>query len=66
VGAILCRGKRTVSRVLETIGLGQAKQYSNYYRLLNPCRLEWISRSTNFIIDASGIIKSRIRYCNRH
>jgi DDE superfamily endonuclease len=39
VGAILCRGKRTVSRVLETIGLGQAKQYSNYYRLLN--RVAW-------------------------
>jgi hypothetical protein len=39
VGAILCRGKRTVSRVLETLGLGQAKQYSNYYRILN--RVGW-------------------------
>jgi DDE superfamily endonuclease len=39
VGAILCRGKRTVSRVLETLGLGQSKEYSNYYRILN--RVGW-------------------------
>ncbi len=31
VGAILGRGKPTVSRVLETLGLAQCKQYSNYY-----------------------------------
>jgi hypothetical protein len=39
IGAILCRGKRTVSRVLETLGLAQCKQYSNYYRVLN--RVGW-------------------------
>jgi hypothetical protein len=39
VGGILCRGKRTVSRVLETLGLAQCRQYSNYYRVLN--RVGW-------------------------
>jgi hypothetical protein len=30
VGAILCRGKRTVSRVLTVMGLSQSKQYGKY------------------------------------
>lgn len=39
IGALLCRGKRTVSHVLETLGLSQEKHYVNYYRLLN--RVAW-------------------------
>ena len=39
VGAILCRGKRTVSRVLTVMGLSQSKQYGNYYRILS--RVGW-------------------------
>jgi hypothetical protein len=39
VGAILCRGKRTVSRVLTVMGLAQSPQYGKYYRVLN--RVGW-------------------------
>ena len=39
VGAILCRGKRTVSRVLTVMGLSQSKQYGKYYRVLS--RVGW-------------------------
>jgi hypothetical protein len=33
VGAILCRGERTVSRVLTVMGLAQSPQYGKYYRV---------------------------------
>jgi DDE superfamily endonuclease len=39
VGAILCQGKRTVSRVLQVMGLGQEKHYGKYYRMLS--RVGW-------------------------
>lgn len=39
VGAILCQGNRTVSRVLQVMGLGQAQQYGKYYRMLS--RVGW-------------------------
>lgn len=39
VGAILCRRERTVSRVLEVMGLGQERHYGNYYRMLS--RVGW-------------------------
>jgi len=35
VGALLCRGKRTVSRVLRVMGLEHDPQYGNYYRVLS-------------------------------
>ena len=39
VGAILCQGRRTVSQVLQVLGLGQEPHYGNYYRMLN--RVGW-------------------------
>jgi DDE superfamily endonuclease len=39
VGAWLCRGKRTVSRILRVMGLAQASDYTSYYRLLS--RVKW-------------------------
>jgi len=39
VGAILCRGKRTVSRVLTVMGLAQSNSYGKYYRVLS--RVGW-------------------------
>lgn len=39
VGAILCQGQRTVSRVLQVMGLGQEQQYGKYYRMLS--RVGW-------------------------
>jgi hypothetical protein len=39
VGGILCQGHRTVSRVLQVMGLGQAQQYGKYYRMLS--RVGW-------------------------
>lgn len=41
VGALLCRGKRTVSRVLQVLGLAQEQHYGNYYRILS--RVGWSS-----------------------
>jgi hypothetical protein len=39
VGAIVCRGKRTVSRVLHSMGFEQETEYGNYYRMLS--RVGW-------------------------
>lgn len=39
VGALLCRGQRTVSRVLRVMGLEQERHYCNYYRILS--RVGW-------------------------
>lgn len=41
-GAILCRGKRTVTAILRSIGLSQEKGFSKYHRILN--RLNWSPR----------------------
>ena len=35
LGAILAPGRRTVTRILRTIGLGQERQFQNYHRVLN-------------------------------
>jgi hypothetical protein len=51
VGAILCRGKRTVSRVLTVMGLAQSPQYGKYYRVLNLCGVEWLKRGTNLDVE---------------
>ena len=39
VGALLCQGKRTMSRVLRVMGLEQDRHYGNYYRVLS--RVGW-------------------------
>lgn len=39
LGAILCRGDRTVTRILRTTGLSQNKGFSKYHRVLNS--LDW-------------------------
>ncbi|NJL03270.1 MAG: transposase [Spirulinaceae cyanobacterium SM2_1_0] len=39
VGALMCQGKRTMSRVLSVMGLAQERDYGNYYRLLS--RVGW-------------------------
>jgi hypothetical protein len=39
IGALLCQGNRTVSRVLQVMGLEQQRQYHKYYRLLS--RVGW-------------------------
>ena len=37
LGALLAPGKRTVSAVLEVMGLGTEPQFQTYHRLLNRC-----------------------------
>ena len=37
IGALLAPGKRTVSAVLEVMGLGAEPQFQTYHRLLNRC-----------------------------
>ena len=39
LGAILCKGSRTVTRILRTIGLSQDAGFSKYHRILNS--LDW-------------------------
>ena len=43
VGAILAPGRRTVTRILRTVGLGQERQFQNYHRVLNRAR--WSGRA---------------------
>lgn len=45
VGAILAPGRRTVSRILRVVGLGQERQFQNYHRVLN--RAIWSSREVS-------------------
>lgn len=42
LGAILCRGNRTVTGILRATGLSQDKGFSKYHRILNS--LDWSSR----------------------
>jgi hypothetical protein len=35
VGALLCRGPRTVAAVLRIMGLGQEKRFEKYHRVLS-------------------------------
>jgi len=39
LGAILCKGNRTVTRILRATGLSQGKGFSKYHRILNS--LDW-------------------------
>jgi hypothetical protein len=39
VGAVLCRGPRTVTAVLRVMGLGHEKQFEKYHRVLS--RAQW-------------------------
>lgn len=39
VGAVLCRGARTVAAVLRVMGLGQEKRFEKYHRVLS--RAQW-------------------------
>jgi uncharacterized membrane protein len=41
IGAILCKGKRTVTSALRVMGLSQEKKFTNYHRVLN--RAVWSS-----------------------
>ena len=38
LGAILCRGARTVAAVLRVMGLGEAKRFEKYHRVLSRAR----------------------------
>ena len=38
VGALLCQGPRTVSAALRVLGLGQARGFVNYHRVLSRAR----------------------------
>lgn len=48
VGAILAPGKRTVSAVLQVMGLSQERHFQNYHRVLN--RAVWSSRQASLIL----------------
>ena len=48
VGAILSPGKRTVSAVLQVMGLSQERHFQNYHRVLN--RAVWSSRQASRIL----------------
>lgn len=39
IGAVLCRGKRTVTSILRVMGLREEKHFCNYHRVLN--RVKW-------------------------
>ena len=48
VGAILAPGKRTVTAALRVMGLGQARHFQNYHRVLN--RAVWSSRQASRLL----------------
>ena len=48
VGAILTPGKRTVSAVLRSVGLGEEQHFQNYHRVLN--RAVWSSRAASRLL----------------
>lgn len=39
IGAILCRGKRTITAILRVMGLSEEEKFCNYHRVLN--RAKW-------------------------
>lgn len=47
-GAILAPGKRTVSAALRAVGLGTARRFEPYHRVLN--RAQWSSRETSRVL----------------
>lgn len=48
LGAILCRGKRTVTGILRAIGLSQDSGFSKYHRILNS--LDWSAKRGSEIL----------------
>ncbi len=48
LGAILCRGNRTVTGILRATGLSQNKGFSKYHRILNS--LDWSSKRASEIL----------------
>jgi hypothetical protein len=48
LGAILCRGKRTVTGILRTLGLDHETGFSKYHRILNS--LNWSARRGSAIL----------------
>ena len=38
VGVLLCQGPRTVAAVLRVLGLGQARRFEKYHRVLSRAR----------------------------
>ena len=48
LGAILCKGRRTVTGILRTIGLSQGSGFSKYHRILNS--LEWSAKRGSAIL----------------
>lgn len=48
VGAILAPGKRTISAMLQVMGLSQERHFQNYHRVLN--RAIWSSRQASSIL----------------
>lgn len=48
LGAVLCRGRRTITGVLRTIGLSQCSGFSKYHRILNS--LEWSAKKGSQIL----------------
>src|SRR5436305_10815677 len=47
-GAILCRGKRTVSSALRVIGKAEDEHFTNYHRVLN--RASWSTLAASKIL----------------
>jgi DDE superfamily endonuclease len=48
IGAILCRGKRTVCAALRVMGLSQATNFAKYHHVLN--RVDWSLLSASRIL----------------
>ena len=48
LGAILCRGRRTVTGILQAIGLSQESGFSKYHRILNS--LDWSAKRGSAIL----------------
>ena len=48
LGAILCRGKKTVTGILRAIGLSQESGFSKYHRILNS--LDWSAKRGSEIL----------------
>jgi hypothetical protein len=48
LGAILCRGRRTVTGILRAIGLSQDSGFSKYHRILN--NLDWSTKRASAIL----------------
>ena len=53
IGAILCRGKRTVCAALRVMGLSQATNFAKYHHVLN--RVDWsLLFASRILLNYSG------------